>query len=109
MKIFPAIAGISVVTVSTLVFAAPESDLGLEDLTKTDISSVSERNQSLSKVPGRYVGEISKPEFPQRTRSVFVHDNGTLIADSLQRSFGARWEHTNLGGKTFSPNAISPC
>lgn len=52
-----------------------------------------------------YVLEITKPEFTQRTTGIFVHDNWTLIADTLQLGLGARWDHTNLGGKTFSPNA----
>lgn len=48
---------------------------------------------------------ISKPEFTQRTTGVFVHDNWTLIKERLQLGLGARWDQTNLGGNTFSPNA----
>ncbi len=53
----------------------------------------------------RYVLEISKTEFAQRTTGFFIHDNWTLIQETLQLGFGARWDQTNLGGNTFSPNA----
>lgn len=53
----------------------------------------------------RYVVEIAKPEFTQRTTGVFVHDNWTLVDDLLQLGLGARWDQSNLGGNTFSPNA----
>ena len=53
----------------------------------------------------RYVVSIAKPEFTQRTTGIFVHDNWSLIADTLQLGLGARWDHTNLGGRSFSPNA----
>ncbi|MDP2882898.1 MAG: TonB-dependent receptor [Azonexus sp.] len=53
----------------------------------------------------RYVVEIGKAEFTQRTTGFFIHDNWTLIQDTLQFGLGARWDQTNLGGNTFSPNA----
>jgi iron complex outermembrane receptor protein len=53
----------------------------------------------------KYVIEIGKPEFTQRTTGFFIHDNWTLIQDTLQFGLGARWDQTNLGGNTFSPNA----
>ncbi len=53
----------------------------------------------------RYVIEIGTAEFTQRTTGFFIHDNWTLIQDTLQFGLGARWDQTNLGGDTFSPNA----
>jgi iron complex outermembrane receptor protein len=53
----------------------------------------------------RYVVEIGAAEFTQRTTGFFIHDNWTLIQDTLQFGLGARWDQTNLGGNTFSPNA----
>lgn len=53
----------------------------------------------------KYVVEIGKAEFTQRTTGFFIHDNWTLIQDTLQFGLGARWDQTNLGGNTFSPNA----
>jgi len=57
------------------------------------------------KVWSRYVVEIGTTEFTQRTTGFFIHDNWTLIQDTLQFGLGARWDQTNLGGNTFSPNA----
>lgn len=51
IKIFPAIAYIALALLSSNALAALDDDLSLEDLTKTEISSVSRRNQSLSNVP----------------------------------------------------------
>lgn len=53
----------------------------------------------------KYAVEIGTPEFTQRTTGFFIHDNWTLIQDTLQFGLGARWDQTNLGGNTFSPNA----
>lgn len=53
----------------------------------------------------RYVVEVGTAEFTQRTTGFFVHDNWTLIQDTLQFGLGARWDQTNLGGNSFSPNA----
>jgi iron complex outermembrane receptor protein len=53
----------------------------------------------------KYVVEIGTAEFTQRTTGFFIHDNWTLIQDTLQFGLGARWDQTNLGGNTFSPNA----
>ena len=53
----------------------------------------------------RYVVEIGNTEFTQRTTGFFIHDNWTLIQDTLQFGLGARWDQTNLGGNTYSPNA----
>lgn len=50
-KILLAIACVMVATLSSLALAMPDDDISLEDLTKTEISSVSRRNQSLSNVP----------------------------------------------------------
>jgi len=56
---------------------------------------------------GRYANilAINKPEFTQRTTGFFIHDNWSLIQETLQLGIGARWDQTNLGGNTFSPNA----
>lgn len=53
----------------------------------------------------KYVLEIGKPEFSQRTTGIFIHDNWMLLRETLQLGLGARWDQTNLGGNTFSPNA----
>lgn len=53
----------------------------------------------------RYVVEIGNTEFTQRTTGFFIHDNWTLIQDTLQFGLGARWDQSNLGGNTYSPNA----
>ncbi|MBP5985754.1 MAG: TonB-dependent receptor [Azonexus sp.] len=53
----------------------------------------------------RYVVDIAKGEFTQHTSGIFLHDNWTLIPERLQLGFGARWDYTNLGGGTVSPNA----
>jgi len=56
-------------------------------------------------VRSKYVVEIGTAEFTQRTSGFFIHDNWTLIQDTLQFGLGARWDQTNLGGNTYSPNA----
>jgi iron complex outermembrane receptor protein len=43
--------------------------------------------------------------FTQHSTGVFVQDDWTLVPDRLQVGLGARWDHTNLGGKTIAPNA----
>src|SRR5574343_757016 len=48
---------------------------------------------------------IDPSQFTQRTTGVFLHDDWTLLADKLRLGLGARWDHTNLGGSTFSPSA----
>jgi iron complex outermembrane receptor protein len=48
---------------------------------------------------------MSRKSFTQRSTGLFVHDDWTLIPERLQFGFGARWEHSNLGGATFAPNA----
>lgn len=48
---------------------------------------------------------IRNPEFTQRTTGVFIHDDWTLIPETLQFGAGARWDYTNLGGNTFAPSA----
>lgn len=48
---------------------------------------------------------IRNPDFTQRTTGVFVHDDWTLIPETLQLGAGARWDYTNLGGNTFAPSA----
>ena len=58
---------------------------------------------SISAYPG--VLTFTPNEFTQRTSGVFMHDDWTLIPDTLQFGLGARWDNTNLGGSTFAPNA----
>lgn len=53
----------------------------------------------------RYVVDVARDEFTQHTSGVFFHDNWTLIPDKVQLGLGARWDYTNLGGSTVSPNA----
>ncbi|MEW6514108.1 MAG: TonB-dependent receptor [Pseudomonadota bacterium] len=48
---------------------------------------------------------LSRKSFTQRSTGLFVHDDWTLIPERLQFGFGARWEHSNLGGATFAPSA----
>jgi len=48
---------------------------------------------------------LSRKSFTQRSTGLFVHDDWTLLPERLQFGFGARWEHSNLGGATFAPSA----
>jgi len=48
---------------------------------------------------------MSRKSYTQRSTGLFVHDDWTLIPERLQFGFGARWEHSNLGGATFAPSA----
>ena len=48
---------------------------------------------------------IRNPKYTQRTTGVFVHEDWTLIPETLQFGAGARWDYTNLGGNTFTPSA----
>lgn len=48
---------------------------------------------------------IPRREFTQRSSGVFLHDNWTLVPDTWQLGFGARWDQSNLGGNFVSPSA----
>jgi len=43
--------------------------------------------------------------YTQRSNGVFIHDDWSLIRDTLSLGIGGRWDHANRGGNTFSPNA----
>jgi iron complex outermembrane recepter protein len=75
-------------------FGAHDLLWGMTHRTNTD--------EAISATP---VLAISPREFTQRTTGLFVHDEWTLLPERLQFGIGARWEHGNLGGTTFAPNA----
>lgn len=50
---------------------------------------------------------MRRAEFTQHITGLFLQDDWTVIPDRLQLGLGARWDHTNLGGATFAPNATA--
>lgn len=48
---------------------------------------------------------FSPTKYTQHTSGIFVHDDWTLIPNTLQLGVGARWDDSNLGGQTLAPSA----
>jgi iron complex outermembrane receptor protein len=65
---------------------------------------LSHRTNSDTSTSAAEVLMLSRKSFTQRSTGLFVHDDWTLIPEHLQLGFGARWEHSNLGGATFAPS-----